>query len=143
MEYNNEPELYAVYGTLMSGFGNHRLLSSQSKENDFSNLHSGVEFVGNDVTSEKFDMFDIGFPGIVPNEKGTGVHIEVYSVSSPQIKHRLDMLEGHHRATNTGMYKCQKVKTKHGDAWIYVWNGRTDGLRKIESGNFRDKYKTQ
>ncbi len=137
--YTNEPELYAVYGTLMSGFGNHRLLSNSSKEGHYNNLKEGVEFVGVTKTKPIFKMYDLGFPGIVAGNKS--IHIEVYRVSNPFIKVNLDRLEGHDRVTNSGMYRCEQIDTEFGKAWIYIWNSGTSRLKEIESGNYRDKYK--
>jgi gamma-glutamylcyclotransferase (GGCT)/AIG2-like uncharacterized protein YtfP len=70
-----------VYGTLLSGEGNHRLLA-------------GGAFLGDARTAPGFELYDLGaFPGMVA--RGAGVVAgEVYGVDDAT-RARLDALEGH------------------------------------------------
>lgn len=71
-----------VYGTLLAGFGNHRLISQQ-----------GGQFVGEAVLPG-FELFSFGgFPGIRRTDReGSVVHGEVWNVEDIA---PLDRLEGH------------------------------------------------
>ncbi len=72
-----------VYGSLLRGLGNHRLLE-------------GSRFIAADRTRPTFTLFDLGsFPGMVAGGD-TAVAGEVWEVD-PQTLERLDRLEGHPR----------------------------------------------
>lgn len=99
------PVLYAVYGTLRKGFGNHRLL-----DNEHCTL-LGTQRVNG------FKMVSLGgYPGLIPVEgKSDEVTIEVYSVKSPKVEQQLDWLEGYPR-----FYGKMEVNTKWGVANVYI-----------------------
>jgi gamma-glutamylcyclotransferase (GGCT)/AIG2-like uncharacterized protein YtfP len=72
-----------VYGTLLAGEPNHRLLARAT-------------FVGPAVTEAVFSLVDLGpFPALVAGGVGA-VSGEVYEVDAPTLA-RLDILEGHPR----------------------------------------------
>jgi len=72
-----------VYGTLMQGEANHRLLAD-------------AQFLGEARTAPGFTLHDLGaFPAMVPGS-GQAVEGEVYAVSAETLA-RLDRLEGHPR----------------------------------------------
>ena len=75
-----------VYGTLKSGFGNHKRYLGDSA------------CLGQAVTLDRFDMLDVGFPVLLPqqNEKAYRVLGEVYEVDEPRAT-RIDQLEGNGR----------------------------------------------
>ena len=72
-----------VYGSLLSGFGNHRLLE-------------GSRLIGHAKTPPGYRMHSLGgFPGVVPTGNAV-VHGEVYEVDAQTLA-ALDRLEGHPR----------------------------------------------
>jgi len=124
MNYNNEKELYAVYGTLKKGFGNHRILNRNPLKTE---------------TIKGFKMYSNGgFPMIVESEnKNDEITIEIYQVSESETKYRLDRLEGYSPEQDQGMYLRRKVTTSLGEAWIYIWNcSISQNLQHVENGNF-------
>ena len=79
----NSHHLVFVYGTLMTGEPNHRLLAH-------------AQHVGRASTRPAYHLVDLGaFPALVSGGK-TAVAGEVYSVDSPTLA-ALDRLEGHPR----------------------------------------------
>ncbi|MGL4453117.1 MAG: gamma-glutamylcyclotransferase family protein [Sarcina sp.] len=108
---------YIVYGSLLSGMKNHRVLGN-------SKLLGETKIKG-------YDLYDTGY-GFPAIQKGTSViQVEVYEVSSKTIERALDSLEGYTEGRNDNLYN--KVKTKvemeNGEsieAYIYVWGSSRD-----------------
>jgi gamma-glutamylcyclotransferase (GGCT)/AIG2-like uncharacterized protein YtfP len=75
--------LVFVYGSLMRGFHNYRLL-----------VRGNAHYLGRAETRPEYSLIDLGpFPGLI--ESGTTrVRGEVYDVDGPTLAH-LDRLEGH------------------------------------------------
>jgi gamma-glutamylcyclotransferase (GGCT)/AIG2-like uncharacterized protein YtfP len=76
-----------------------------------------------------------GFPGVV---RGTGeITVEGYLVDR-NILRRMDRLEGYYGrdCSALNMYNREKVQTPYGTAWMYIWNGSTYHLNKVESGDW-------
>lgn len=117
-----------VYGSLLSGMGNHGLLSDSKK-------------LGDTKSPEGFDMLDLGyFPGIV---KGEGkVMGEVYEVDDNTLI-RLNRLEGYREmAPESGLYNRMEIDTEFGKAFVYVYNnhyGRSPQAI-VENGDWRTHY---
>lgn len=80
-----EMTLVFVYGSLMRGFHNHRLLQ-----------HDAARYVGRAETQARYTLVDLGaFPGLL--EAGSArVRGEIYDVDEPTLA-KLDRLEGHPR----------------------------------------------
>lgn len=118
---NNEKKLAFVYGSLLRGFGNHRVIE-------------GAKFLGEHVTDGKFTMVSLSsFPGVIENGD-TAIIGEVYEVTD-EIFSRLDMLEGY-----PTFYGRKQIKTAYGDAWIYLLpNSYLTNHSKVASGNWRTK----
>lgn len=120
-----------VYGSLLSGLGNHRLLETSKK-------------LGVTKTPEGFDMLDLGyFPGAI---KGQGVLIgEVYEVDDVVLKD-LDRLEGYHDKNNNhnNMYNRIEIETEFGKAYIYIYelysNNNAFKRAIVEDGDWRTHY---
>lgn len=75
--------LVFVYGTLMRGEGNHRLLAGE-----------GACYLGPCETEPAFTMYHLGgFPAVAP-EGDTPIRGELYLVA-PEVLAALDRLEGH------------------------------------------------
>lgn len=82
-----------VYGTLMSGMGNHKVLidpiapSSEGRNSD-------AIFVGQGKTIRSFTMYSAGVPFVDPDIETSRIVGEVWDVSTTVLQ-RLDRLEGH------------------------------------------------
>lgn len=101
-------ELVAVYGSLRSGLGNHRLLTTAERHED------GV------IAEGKYHMLSLGgFPGLVQDKDNTSdIVVEVYTVESDARKSSLDSLEGY-----PSFYNREQVTLKDGRlCWVYFLN---------------------
>jgi gamma-glutamylcyclotransferase (GGCT)/AIG2-like uncharacterized protein YtfP len=113
-----------VYGTLLGGERNHRLLS-------------GARFVGEASTTPRFELRDLGsFPALVRGG-GRAVKGEVYEVRPPTLK-ALDHLEGH-----PSFYRRFPVRLSDGSvAETYLLRrSQAEGRPVIESNNWRTRVK--
>ncbi len=109
-----------VYGTLMTGCGNHRMMA-------------GAKLIGSGEIAG-FTMHDIGaFPGIVIGGGGV-IRGEVYEVSE-EVVARLDRFEGCPR-----LYRRHPVWLSDGRAaYTYVFASSTRGRPVIASGDWRNR----
>lgn len=117
-----------VYGTLLSGEGNHGLLR-------------GARLLEQDETPEGYIMYHLGgFPGVVPSDGTETVKGEVYAID-PAILARLDGLEGvNHRDPELGLYRRETITTQNGhEVFIYIYNHMSRAsYQVIETGSWRD-----
>lgn len=124
METNTpQGNLYAVYGTLRKGFGNHRLLNNEH-----------CTHLGTFETTADWKMVSLGgFPGVIPN--GTqAITVEVYKVESEEVDQRLDWLEGY-----PTFYGKTKLETPWGVADMYVLTEEKYGnLPIVKSGDWKE-----
>lgn len=118
--------LYAVYGSLKKGYGNHRLINNDN-----------CEFLGTTLTEPKFSLYSLGaFPGLKENGE-TAVEIEVYEVKTKEQEARLDGLEGYMGEGNPhNFYNKIVIPTEFGDAFIYTFNGKLRQENFIENGKW-------
>lgn len=121
-----------VYGSLLSGMGNHRLLE-------------GSKRLGIAHSPKGFGLVDLGyFPGAV-RLKDTDVSIigEVYEVDSITLS-RLDRLEGYNTNNPShGLYNRIEIDTKFGKAFIYIFNARvkpSELTKMIDNGDWKTYY---
>lgn len=118
------PTRVFVYGTLLAGEGNHRLLATAT-------------LVGEARTEPAFELRDLGyFPGLV---KGGACSVagEVYEVDAPTLA-RLDALEGHPR-----FYRRARIALE-GGALVETYlltPEQVEGRPVIASGNWRSRRK--
>ena len=113
-----------VYGTLLSGEPNHRLLTAAS-------------LVGEARTEPAFDLVSLGaFPAMVAGGR-TAVSGEVYEVDAGTLA-ELDRLEGHPR-----FYQRQRIRLEDGgEVLAYVLTAdHALGRPPIASGNWRHEQK--
>ncbi len=111
-----------VYGTLLKGEPNHRLLADAA-------------LVGAALTEPVFYLVDLGpFPALVRGGAGAVVG-EVYEVDRPTLA-RLDLLEGHPR-----FYRRQRIALDDGSqVETYVLSPeQVAGRPVIGSGNWRER----
>ncbi len=129
----DKPVLVAVYGSLLTGLGNHRVIT-----------HPETNLLGEDVINNHnvnnvdagFSMYSLGsFPAVTLGGD-TPIKIEVYEVNTSEQMRDLDRLEGY-----PSFYNRTLVDTKYGLAWIYYiehsgsYVHRDDS--KVESGDWR------
>ena len=101
-ESTKELTLVGVYGSLLAGLGNHRVLE-------------GAEFVGPDSLPPEYGMVSLGgFPGVF-KDGDSPIVLELYLVDADGLI-RLDRLEG-----NGSFYTREEVRTD-GNAlpWVYL-----------------------
>jgi len=113
-----------VYGSLMGGFWNNKLLEEQ-------------EYLGIAKTRAEFNLYSLGsFPGVVD---GTTVVIgEVYNVDERCLA-SLDNLEGYDRDYPERSFYTRRLITlaDRQKAWIYVFNRAGKDKELIASGDWR------
>lgn len=127
-----------VYGTLLRGEPNHRLLEPAIAEGR-ARMVARARIVG------RFALLDLGpFPGVVEDDSATRRIVgELYEVDDATFK-RLDQLEGY-----PNLYGRREVPvTEHsiraadlGEAWVYTYNRRPTPWNRredvVESGDWR------
>lgn len=117
-----ETHYVAVYGTLKRGYSNHRLLVR-------------ARFLGTDHL-RSIVLFDLGHCPGARERPSHGVLVEVYEVDSTGLA-RLDELEGYNaKAPESGVYTRKRLGTRHGEAWVYLYNGPVRGCRRISRGSW-------
>lgn len=121
----------AVYGSLLSGLGNHGLLT-----------HHDAKLLGKETLNGNYKMISLGgFPGVyeVSEEEGSSIEIEVYEVSPPCEK-SLDLLEGYRKDDEfNSFYLKRPVETSYGTTDIYFINKKwhSNNSSAIEQGDWR------
>ena len=133
--------LVFVYGSLMSGFGNHDIMARNG-----ARLVGDYRFVGG-------LMIDLGaFPAVITSQEGI-IHGELYEVPNASDGLRdLDMLEGFNlERPDDGLYIRRNVEVRPEDsdeivrAEIYIWNRHDEGLDYddlVQSGDWRTDHGT-
>lgn len=122
-----EGELVAVYGSLRSGLGNHRLLTSAPRQDD------GI------IPDGEFYMVSLGgFPGLIPPHeplyKSTPIVVEVYEVDSNQRAISLDGLEGY-----PSFYDRKQVVLEDGRCcWVYFLDDSYSKHPWVSNGDWKD-----
>ena len=121
----------AVYGSLLSGLGNHGILARGLANNQ-------AALLGEDTISIPYGMISYGgFPALVPSSSKQDIKIEVYEVDD-EVYQRVERLEGYPH-----FYQKYKVTTKYGEAEIYVINNEAPFEAqpyniKVDDGNWRN-----
>lgn len=119
----NKPNKVFVYGSLLSGLHNHRVIESG-------------ELLGEHNTQPKYTMLSLGgFPGIIKGGH-TSIKGEVYEVNERTFK-GLDNLEGY-----PTFYSREVIPTPYGDAWVYILNHthHYGSEQIVEDGDWRGHY---
>lgn len=118
----------AVYGSLLSGLGNHRVM-----------LNAKGVLVEETILSG-FSIYDrhCGFPFAKKSKlKSDKIKVEIYEVADDMI-HHLDRLEGYNpeRPLSQNMYVRHLIKGT--DISIYIYNQPiTLSFNKVEGGDWR------
>ena len=130
--------LLFVYGTLMTGYGNNRLLAGQ-------------RLVGRALTVHKYAMFAAGIPFVHPTMPRCRIHGEVWELadSDTDALARLDKLEGHpdfYVRTTIEVELLQDGAAGGPPAAVVVqaeiyFNSFVEDVQEIESGDFRQAHR--
>lgn len=114
--------IVAVYGTLKRGYSNHHLLDKAC-------------YIGPD-TLTSLTLYDLGpYPGALA-KPSTGVSVEVYAINEPLLA-MLDELEGYDPgADKASLYQRRKIQTRHGLAWVYLYNRPVRSRQRIADGSW-------
>lgn len=118
-----------VYGTLLSGEGNHRLLEDATYLRKETILGMNMYNTG-------------GFPAVVEGDRSiTG---EVYDCDEDTIQ-RLHWLEGYDedRDAEDNLYNPHVVPTEYGSVLLYLWAGDVAGMPVIESGDWVNRNRNE
>ena len=122
-----------VYGSLLSGLGNHGLLSYQMKEGN-------AVLVGED-TIKGFDLYAVSsFPGIKRSEDPTKeVKVEIYEVNEIALD-RVRGLEGYSPLSdrNTFYDEVQTPSNDHGEISVYLYMPQVHEESLVPNGDWRD-----
>ncbi len=109
-----------VYGTLLSGEVNHRLIEH-------------ARFLGEALTPPEFELADLGpYPALVPGGV-TAVRGELYALT-PALLRVIDRLEGH-----PDFYRRVSIAVadgRHSETYI-LESGQAQGYPRITSGDWR------
>jgi len=118
----SETVLLAVYGTLKRGYRNHALIAQ-------------AHYIGCERLHE-ISLYDIGpYPG-ARLEASAGVEVEVYAVTPNQLV-SLDLLEEYAPADpDASLYTRERLGTRFGLAWVYLYQGDIDGKTCLRSGSW-------
>ena len=113
----------AVYGTLKSFHPNSSLLGRDAK------------VVAQGIRVPNTSMYNIGwFPGVVHDDNGPGVDVEIVEVNDTDMKH-LDDYEG----VDAGLYVREEIDLPNGDkSFMYFFNRGTEGYPLVPSGKWED-----
>lgn len=125
----SKPHLVFVYGSLLHGMQNHRLLKTIA-----------AEFYGETSLPAQYHMLDAAkgsWPGIIKGGN-TEIEGELYYVDDAGLA-RLDILED-----TPNLFTRSRVRTQSGDlAWVYTLNRQhARGCPVVESGSWRS-YRTR
>lgn len=116
------PYRVAVYGTLKRGGSNSGLLKC-------------ARYIGEDWLTD-LTLYDLGpYPGALI-EPSAGVKVEVFEVNDQGLE-QLDRLEDFFPdAPGESLYLRQQMTTRHGSAWVYIYNRPVASHRRLVSGNW-------
>lgn len=115
--------LLIVYGSLMTGLHNHKLLEVD-----------GVTKISDISLKSNFKMVSLGsYPALIDSKNKNPINGELYEIPVSLIP-ALDRLEGH-----PNFYKREKIETKHGEAYIYILKDMyyATSARVVKNGDWR------
>lgn len=122
-------EFVFLYGGLMRGFETHESL----------NLDTMTDFLGG--ASCRGTLYDLGeYPGMTLEGNGR-VLGELYRPRNDEAIPLMDRHEDYHpesRQGSTYVRRLEEMVDRDLKAWVYVYNGPTNGYEVIESGSWRE-----
>lgn len=108
-------DLFFVYGTLMSGHSNNRLLSTSQS-------------LGGAISEDSYDLRHLGFPGAIKNDEGLKIKGELFSVDDDSVVASLDRLEGNGSFYTRSKRRFIGEEGESVEAWVY----------ELPSGRYED-----
>lgn len=122
----SKPQYVAVYGSLLSGLGNHRVMETARGE-----LVSTGKVAGFDLWA----YAGTAYPAVSENADAVPLSVEVYKVPGQGLEGPLDSLEGYphfyDRKLVTVALDCD---CEEAEAWIYYHRTPPAGVPLVESG---------
>jgi gamma-glutamylcyclotransferase (GGCT)/AIG2-like uncharacterized protein YtfP len=122
-----------VYGSLLTGLGNHGLLSRQMEAGN-------ARLVGEDRI-KGFDLYAVSsYPGIKRSENPEKeVKVEVYEVNDAALAN-VRALEGYnpHSSSNFFYDEVQTPTEDHGEISVYLYMPRVREEALVENGDWRE-----
>lgn len=109
--------IIVVYGSLLSGLHNHRVIGQYLKSGK-------AKLLGEDVIKVPYEMVDLGsFPGLVEDDgRMNNIAVEVYE-GDDDVNRSVERLEGWYgEDNNSNLYNKVEVDTKFGKGVIYIFN---------------------
>lgn len=120
--------LVCVYGSLLTGLGNHRVIEGEN-----------TELLGDFISEPVYTLYDLGsFPGLHENGS-TAVKMEAYLVDD-EIARDVDGLEGYSPNRPATFYDKKTIETPWGTSSVYIYMGNPGEEHKIESGDWKTHY---
>lgn len=120
--------LIAVYGSLLSGLGNHRVI--EDKE---TTLKGTME------TKPEYSLYDLGYYPGLKEEGTTSIKLEIYEVND-RISKNVEALEGYYPDEPATFYDKKTIDTPWGEASIYIYVPNVREDRLVESGDWKEHY---
>tara|TARA_R110001592_G_C13167848_1_gene749528 strand:+ start:2805 stop:3188 length:384 start_codon:yes stop_codon:yes gene_type:complete len=112
--------LVAVYGTLKRGMSNHDLLQASF-------------FLGED-TLTSVTLYDLGLFPAAKFKVSDGITVELFKIDDATLT-CLDRLEGYRpHDPEQSFYHRHLIKTRHGNAWVYIYCGGVEFWDPIRKG---------
>ncbi len=92
------------------------------------------KFLGNERLNG-FALYSLGlFPAAVYDaDENNSIMVEIYEIDQHTLT-RLDMLEGHTGNPKTSMYYRDKVETRFGEVWMYIYQRPVSGKSMVRNG---------
>lgn len=115
-------KLVFVYGSLLSGLGNHPVLGVDRGD---------AEFLGEATLAPEYQMYDLGAFPAVRRGGDTSIVGEVYRVNDEAFE-RLEYLEGY-----PDLYQRTVVFTPYGRAIMYHMERELHGSDRVPSGDWK------
>jgi gamma-glutamylaminecyclotransferase len=125
-------KLVSVYGSLLSGLGNHRVLGNS-------------KFIGAGKTKELLTLVEYcgGFPSLDKSLATHQVVVETYEVTNSDTASHLDSLEGYPSFYNRSIVDIELDNGTVVQSWIYDINNSSESLPIVDSGDWRSHASTQ
>lgn len=97
------PHVVSVYGSLLTGLHNHRLISDKGEKH----YH---KFIGHSYPVDTlYEMYDLGsYPGIKRSPNGTLIRLQTFMVSD-ELLQDIDALEGYREGSDSTFYDRKEI----------------------------------
>lgn len=84
----------------------------------------------------ELSLYHLGpYPG-AKEEPSPGVRVEVYAVTDPMLKALDDLEDFFPERPQSSLYIRQTMDTRHGSAWVYIYNRPVKTIQRLRSGSW-------